>query len=142
VPVYILAAVVVLGGALFFYLRSAHKPAQDVPLTPEAKAYVRNLKLEGVTMTASESYFKQVLVEIEGTIGNAGDRNLQTVEIYCIFYDNYGQMVLRKRVPIVSQRMGGLRLGDSKRFRLPFDEVPDSWNHVMPQLVIAGVRFS
>ena len=117
-----------------------HAPA-DVPLTPEAKAYVKNLKLSDVDMKANESYLNQMVVEINGKIGNTGDRALDTVEIYCIFYDSYGQMVLRSRVPIVSPRMGGLKPGETKSFRLPFDEIPESWNQAMPQLVIAGVKF-
>ena len=44
---------------------------------------------------------------------------------------------LRQRVPIVNAQMGGLRPGETKQFRLPFDTVPESWNNVMPQLVIA-----
>jgi hypothetical protein len=141
-PIYVIAAVVVLGGALFVYLQFfSSRPAPDVPLTPEAKEYVRNLQLSEVDMKATESYLKQRIVEIEGKIGNTGDRPLELVELYCVFYDGYGQLVLRKRVPIVSRRMGGLKPGETKSFRLPFDEVPDSWNKKMPQLVIAGVKF-
>ena len=136
----IAGALVAVGAALFGYLQysSNQKPA-DIPLTPEAKAYVPNLKLDDVEMKATESYLKQTVVEIEGKIGNAGNRNLQTVEIYCIFKDNYGQLVLRKRVPIVN---GGLKPGETRSFRLPFDEIPESWNQALPQLVIAGVKFS
>ncbi len=142
-PVYIVAAVVVLGGGLFYYLQFvSSRPARDLALTPEAKAYVRNLQLSDVEMKANESYFKQVVVEIDGKIANTGDRNLDMVEIYCIFHDAYGQLVLRKRVPIVSPRMGGLKPGETKSFRLPFDEIPESWNQAMPQLVIAGIKFS
>jgi hypothetical protein len=141
-PIYVVAAVVVLGGAMFAYLERSKPASADLPLTPEAKAYVRSLRLSDVNMKASESYFKQVVVEISGKIGNAGDRDLSVVEIYCVFYDTYGQLVLRKRLPIVSERMGGLKPGETKSFRLPFDEIPESWNHVMPQLVIAGIKFS
>jgi hypothetical protein len=142
-PLYIVLAVAVLGGALFYYLQhTSSRPVNDLPLTPEAKEYVRNLQLSDVDMKANASYFDQVLVEIDGKIGNAGDRNLNTVEIYCIFHDTYGQMVLRKRVEIVSPRMGGLKPGETKSFRLPFDELPESWNHAMPSLVIAGIKFS
>ena len=74
-------------------------------------------------------------------VANAGDRALTIVDINCVFYDGYGQLVLRKRVPIVSERMGGLKPGETKSFRLPFDEIPESWNQAMPQLVIAGVKF-
>jgi len=92
-------------------------------------------------MKATESYLKQRIIEIEGKIGNAGDKPLDVVEIYCSFYDAYGQLVFRPRVPIVNPRMGGLKPGETKSFRLPFDEVPDSWNKQMPQLVIAGIKF-
>ena len=47
--------------------------------------------------------------------------------INCIFHDAYDQLILRKRVPIVSTKMGGLKPGETKSFRLAFDEIPDSW---------------
>ena len=34
------------------------------------------------------------------------------------------------------QKMGGLKPGEEKSFRLPFDTVPESWNQSMPGLVI------
>jgi hypothetical protein len=142
-PLYILGAVVVLGGALFYYLQFvSNRPLPELPLTPEAKAYVHNLKLDDVNIKASESYFKQVVIEIEGKVANSGDRSVSVVDIYCVFYDNYGQLVLRRRVPIVSKKMGGLNPGETKPFRLPFDDLPESWNHAMPRLVIAGIKFS
>jgi len=67
---------------------------------------------------------------------------VELVEIYCMFHDSYGQLVLRQRVPIVSPRMDGLKPGETKSFRLPFDELPQSWNRAMPSLVIAGIRFT
>jgi hypothetical protein len=84
---------------------------------------------------------KQAVVEITGKIGNNGGRNLKEVEINCVFYDPYGQLVLRKRVPIVGQKMGGLAPGEIKNFRLAFDDIPDSWNQALPQLVIAQIDF-
>jgi hypothetical protein len=140
-PLIVIGAIALLGSALFYYLQVWKAPDPNFPLTPEAKAYTRSLQLSDVAMKASESYFKQVVVEIDGKIANAGDRELTVVDIYCVFYDSYGQLVLRKRVPIVNQRMGGLKPGESKSFRLPFDELPESWNHSMPQLVIAGIKF-
>jgi hypothetical protein len=142
VPVYVAGACAALALLVFLYMQYAakHVPV-DAPLTPEAKAYVKNLRLGDVEIKANKSYLNQMVVEIDGKIGNAGDRALDTVEIYCVFYDSYGQLVLRSRVPIVSPRMGGLKPGETKTFRLPFDEIPESWNQQMPQLVIAGVKF-
>jgi hypothetical protein len=142
VPVYVAGALAILGLGIFLYMQYVARHAQaDAPLTPEAKAYVKNLQLSDVDIKANKSYLNLMIVEINGKIANAGDRPLDTVEIYCIFYDSYGQMVLRSRVPIVSPRMGGLKPGETKSFRLPFDEIPESWNQAMPQLVIAGVKF-
>jgi len=144
-PVYILGILLIIGGSLFvYYVEFA--PARSVaeaPLTPEAKAYaVGSLKLDDVSMKATKNYFGQMVLEIQGSIANVGDRNLDTVEIYCGFFDPYGQMAKRERVAIVSPRMGGLKPGESKMFRLPFDQLPESWDQKMPKLVIASVKFS
>jgi hypothetical protein len=143
VPVYVAAGIAVLGLAVFAYLEyGPSRPAAQLPLSPEGKAYVKNLALSDISMKATGSFANQTLVEIEGKIGNTGDRSIDVIEIYCVFYDTYGQMVFRPRVPIVSARMGGLKPGQTKSFRLPFDEIPDSWNQALPVLVIAGVKFS
>jgi hypothetical protein len=92
-------------------------------------------------MTAHESYLKQSVVEITGNIQNTGDRVLEVVEINCVFYDPYGQVVLRERVPIVSRKMGRLAPGETKPFRLAFDSVPEAWNQAMPTMVIARIDF-
>jgi hypothetical protein len=140
---YVLAILFVLGGAAGWYLNRGSTAAQSDPLTPEGKAYVENLRLSDVGMKATESYVGQTIVEIEGKIGNVGTRSLDQVEVYCIFYDSYGQLVLRKRLAIVASNKGGpLQPGGSRAFRLPFDDLPPSWNNAMPHLVIASVKFS
>ena len=140
---YVAAVVALLAAAGWGYMRYLDRHGNgDIPLTAEARAYTRNLQLSDVEMKASENYFQQAVVEIEGKIANTGDRPLDTVEIFCVFRDPYGQLVLRRRLAIVSPRMGGLKPGETKSFRLPFDDLPASWNQAMPQLVIASVKFS
>jgi hypothetical protein len=139
---YVIAMVLLLGLGIWGYTQYIDRHNNsDLPLTPEAKAYTRNLQLSDVEMKASENYFQQTVVEIAGKIANVGDRPLDTVEIYCVFRDGYGQLVLRRRLAIVTHG-SGLRPGETKSFRLPFDDLPQSWNQAMPQLVIAGVKFS
>jgi hypothetical protein len=137
--------VLVLGLAGFWYLdrTSRQPPAPPPPLTEEARAYVREqkLKLSEVGLRAHENYMQQSVVEITGNIGNAGERTLKTVELNCVFYDAYGLVVLRERVPIVSAKIGSLAPGETKPFRLPFDNIPEAWNQAMPQLVIARITF-
>ncbi len=139
----VIAAVVVAGIAAFLYLdRMSRVPPPKPVLTGDAKAYVRNLRLSDVGMEKHESYLKQSVVEITGKIGNDGDRVLKIVEVNCVFYDSYGQVVLRETAPIVSAKMGNLAPGEIKNFRLAFDNIPESWNQSMPQLVIAQIVFS
>ncbi len=139
----VVGLLILLGGAAFWLLQ--HQPpatAAKPVLTGDARAYVRNLKLSEVEMKAHESYFKQSVVEITGKIGNEGNRVLKLVEINCVFSDPYGQVVLRERVRIVGQKTNGLAPGETKSFRLAFDNIPESWNQMLPQLVIAQIVFA
>jgi hypothetical protein len=137
------AALAAVGLAGLWYLGRPTPPKELAALTGPAKAYVRGgLKLGNVDMQAHESYMKQSIVEITGNLGNTGDRVLKTVEINCVFYDPYGQVVLRERVAIVNRKTGALAPGETKAFRMAFDNVPESWNQSMPQMVIAAIDFS
>ncbi|HEV2446180.1 MAG TPA: FxLYD domain-containing protein [Candidatus Sulfopaludibacter sp.] len=137
--------VLLLGVAGFLYLnyKAKQPPPELPPLTGDARDYVRagHLPISEVQMSAHESYLKQQVVEITGKIGNTGNRVIDTAEIYCVFYDGYGQVILRERLPIVSRKMGRLAPGEVKDFRLPFDSIPESWNQALPQIVIARIEF-
>jgi hypothetical protein len=143
-PAILVAAVLlmVLGGAAFWYYQwqSAH-PAQPAALTAEGKAYTRNLGLSEVEMKAAEAFSGHEVVEIVGKVQNNGDRPVAVVEVMCVFYDPYGQVLSRERVSIVRKRSGGLKPGEKKAFRLPFDNVPAGWNQTLPSLVIANIEF-
>jgi hypothetical protein len=145
-----LAAIVILlvvaaGAAGFWHLNrlAQREPLAPPPLTGVARAYIHNgfLRITDSDMQAHASLAGQQLVEITGRIGNTGDRVLRSVAIVCIFYDPYGQRILRERVAIVSRKMGKLGPGETKPFRLAFDNVPDDWNQTMPQMVIAAIDF-
>ena len=62
-------------------------------------------------MKATGSYASQMLVEIQGNIANTGDRAVDVVEIYCVFYDPNGQLIYKPRVPIVSAKNGRSQAG-------------------------------
>ena len=141
-PVIIFVALVAIGGGGFYYfMRYVDTTPPKPVLTGEAKAYVRNLRLADVEMKATESYLGQEVVEITGKITNAGERPLKRVDLNCVFYDPYGQVVLRQMVSIVRAGSSELAPGGTRDFRLPFDDLPQSWNKTMPQLVIAQIHF-
>jgi len=138
----LLAALAALFAGAIWFLHTPPPPQDVTALTAQAKAYVRHLDLSDVRMKATETYLKQTVTEIEGNIQNKGDRPLHSVEIMCVFYDAYGQMVLRERVAIVKASSTPLGPGETRTFRLPFDNIPESWNNQMPSLVIAAITFA
>jgi hypothetical protein len=145
-----LALVAGVAGVLWLNHAASQPPPPPPPLTGAAKAYLPYLKFvsadgktpESPKMEAHESYLKQSVVEITGNIQNTGNRVLETVEINWVFQDPYGHVVLRERAPIVSKKMGKLAPGETKPFRVAFDNVPEAWNQAMPQMVIAGIGFA
>lgn len=139
IGLYTLVLALVIAGGLLWYVNRPKPAEATVPLSADAKAYVHNLQLSGVAMKATESYVGQTVTEIEGKIANNGDRTVRHAEVTCIFYNSYGEVILRERVPIV---VTGLKPGETRAFRLPFDDIPGSWNNQMPQLVIARIEFA
>jgi hypothetical protein len=141
-PVVVGALVVVaLIAGMIYLTKPAPKPTES-GASAEAKAYLPNLELSGVTMKAAENFMKQQVVEIEGSIANKGPRPLQSVDIYCHFYGVDGREVYQERVPIVKSKGAPLRPGEVRRFRLPFDTLPDGWNQALPRMVIAQITFT
>lgn len=142
VPVMLVAAIAIAVGGVVWYLERGPAPEAKGPvLTADAKSYVKHLKLSDVAMKKTDAAMNISVVEIVGKIQNAGDRPLKSVLLNCIFYDPYGQVVLKDRVEIVRVKTGGIQPGETKPFRLPFDTLPASWNQDMPQLVIAEIVF-
>jgi hypothetical protein len=136
-----LAGILILG--VFGWLTFGPGPAPPPPpvLTAEAKQYLGNLALSNVHMQAAESYVQARLVEILGDITNNGTRKVKVVEVTCVFHDYAGAIVARERALVVGGRSGSLAPGETKPFRLPFDNIPDTWNQVLPSLVIAQIQF-
>ena len=139
---YVVAVLLALGGAGFIWMTRQGVPEKTAPVaTAEAKAYAKFLKLSHTEMKATESYVGAAVVEILGEVTNTGDRELKQVDLTCIFYDPYNQIVLREPASIVRTKTGGLKPGETKPFRLPFDNIPDGWNQRMPQLVMGQIIF-
>ena len=140
VPIVVIAALLpVVGGIIWYLERTPRAPAEKPTLTSEAKLYTRNLKLSNVEMKATANYVGATVTEILGQITNTGNRAIELVELNCVFYDPNGLIVWRERVPIVRRR---LNPGETRTFRLPFENIPQGWNQAMPQLVIANIAFA
>lgn len=134
--------ILILGA--FSWLTFGPKPPPPPPpvLTEEAKRYLGNLALSDVHMQASESMVNQRVVEILGNIANNGNKVVKLAEVTCIFRDYSATEVKRERVTIVGAAGTVLAPGASKPFRLAFDDIPETWNQMLPTLVIAQIQFA
>ena len=118
----------------------AGPPVEQVVLTDEARAYLTGLDLGDVEMQATDNALGQTVVEITGTISNVGDKPVRSIRLNCVFFDVYGVEIHRVLSTIVRSSQG-LEPGAAEPFRLPFDDIPDGWNQVLPSLYIAEIVF-
>jgi hypothetical protein len=141
IPIIIGAVALAVLVTAYFYLRSGPPKPDNSPASAESKAYVKNLDLSDVSMKAAENFMQQRVVEIEGKITNKGNRTLDSVDVYCIFYGVDGREVHREKVPIVRATAKPFTPQQTRDFRLPFDTLPADWNQAMPRLAVAQIKF-
>ena len=139
--ILLVVGVLALAVAGIFVLLPKPAPPAEPVLTQEARQYLPNLELSDVDMKASDSVIALSLTEITGKIANHGNRTAGLIEVNCVFHDPSGQVIKRERVAIVGKRTGPLAPGGIKSFHLNFDNIPDTWNQVLPTLVIAQIQF-
>ncbi len=86
---------------------------------------------------------KQKVVEIEGKLGNGGDRELRSDRglLSCSTVID-GPEIHRERVPVLNGKGASVATRRKPRLPFPFDTLPEGWNQVMPRLVIAGIGFA
>ena len=139
----LIALGLLLGIAVFGYLEwkgRSDLPVEQVVLTDEARGYLTSLDLSEVEMGATDNALGQTLVEITGTIRNIGDRPVRSIRLNCVFFDVYG-IELHRVLSTIVRSSEGLEPGGEQPFRLPFDDIPDGWNQVLPSLYVAEIVF-
>ncbi len=134
--------VLLIAGAVYLSRPAPPPVAANGPASAEAKAYLPYLALSDVGMDATDNFMQQRVVEIHGKITNKGPRQLESVEVYCVFYGVDGREIYRERQAIVTPKGGPLGPNQTRPFRLPFDTLPDGWNQTLPHLVIASIHFA
>ena len=139
----VIAAVLAVAIAAFAYLQwkaGADRPSEQVVLTAAARDYLPNLDLAGVEMSAKDNALGHTLVEITGKISNRGDRQVRGIRLNCVFFDVYG-IELHRTLSTIVHASDGLAPTEERDFRLAFDDIPEGWNQVLPNLYVAEIVF-
>jgi hypothetical protein len=142
VPILLGALAVAIAGSAVVYLQSTSAQTTEVVLTEAATAYLPNLDLNNVEMEANEDSLGLTLLQVTGDIANLGDTSVTIVEANCIFRDVNGLEIERQRSTFVNRRTGPLDPGETQDFRMAFDDPPDGWNQILPDLFIAQIQFN
>ncbi len=140
VVIGVIAVLAVAAGAAYLTYGPKPGPPPPIVLTQEAKDYLPNLKLSDVGLQAAESYINSSLVEVLGKVTNNGARTVKLVQVNCVFRNVYRRPIYREIATVVG-KFGPLKPGETKPFRLAFENPPQGWNQDMPDLVIAQIQF-
>jgi hypothetical protein len=141
----IVVGIVVVGivvGILALLLRTEQKkPAAPPP-------YAANLKFSDLKASAAQNFVGATVSYLDGSISNTGNQTLIHAVVQVTFKDELGQTAQREELPIHVLRTGGpydeavdltlspLAPGESKPFRLTFENISAQWNHAYPELQI------
>jgi len=145
----ILVGIVFVGivvGILAMILRSEQKKPAPPP------AYAASLKFSDLKTSAAQNFVGATVSYIDGAITNTGDKTVIHAVVQITFKDDMGQTAQREELPIRVLRTGGpydeavdlnlspLAPGQSKPFRLTFENISAQWNHVYPDLQVTQVK--
>ena len=141
-----IAVVAVIVGILALILRSEQKkPA-------EPSAYAANLKFSDLKASAAQNFAGATVSYVDGVITNTGNQTVIHATVQVTFKDDMGQTAQREELPIHVLRIGGpydeavdlnlspLAPGQSKPFRLTFENISNQWNHAYPDMQVKQVN--
>jgi len=143
IGVFIVAVVV---GILVLAFRGEQKK----PVPPPA--YAASLKFSDLKASAAQNFVGATVSYLDGTVTNTGDKTVIHAVVQITFKDDMGQTAQREELPIHVLRTGGpydeavdlnmspLQPGQSKPFRLTFENISAQWNHAYPEMRITQVN--
>jgi len=130
----------VLAGLYFVIQRQSQPEAPPAP-SPEAEAYLENLAVADLHMSAEENFLQQQVTYLDGRLTNQGDRTIRQLRLRLYFRDTLNQVVLRVDRDVIGAASAPLAAGESRVFRLQFDNIPQSWNRQVPQFQLVAMEF-
>jgi hypothetical protein len=143
VAVAIVMGLAILAAVLF---RSQPKSAPGPP-----PAYVANVKISDLKMSAAENFIGATVSYIDGTMTNSGNKTVTRAVVEVVFKDDIGQLAQREEVPLRVLKTSGpypdavdlaqspLAPGQSQPFRLTFESISAQWNHAYPEIRVTDV---
>ena len=102
--------------------------------------YATRISFSNFRLSARENMVGQTVYYVAGEVSNGGDRTITLLEVNVSFRDDLSHVVLRERTRVISPGHVPLGPGESRQFRMGFEEIPDTWNRVSPDLEITRLE--
>lgn len=140
---------IVMVGIVVAVLALIFRTEQKKPALPPA--YAANLKFSDLKTSAAQNFVGATVSYLDGSITNTGDKTVTHAVVQVTFKDELGQTAQREELPMRVLRTGGaydeavdlslspLAPGESKPFRLTFENISAQWNHAYPDLQVMQV---
>jgi Protein of unknown function (DUF2393)/Protein of unknown function (DUF3426) len=117
------------------------RPAVRPPLSAEAQAYLKQIAVTDVHMSAAETGLGSSVTYLDARITNNGTHVLREVDVDLVFVDMVNQVVLKRTVHPMTTTAPPLQPGSSRPFRVTFDYMPAAWNQSPPVVAVTYVSF-
>jgi len=152
---WIIAGIIVLLILGIFLARSHHSaPANSAGAGPaQPDPYAANLALSNLQMSEASSVAGGKSIYLDGSIANHGNRTVSGITVQVAFHDFTGQFARNEAMPlnlirthqpyIDTQPVSAAPIapGETREFRLIFDNVPENWNQNYPDIRVIEVKF-
>ncbi len=102
--------------------------------------YATRISFSNFRLSARENMVGQTVYYVAGEVSNGGDRTITLLEVSVSFRDSRGEAVLLERNAVIRPGFVPLDPGQSRQFRMGFEEIPSSWNRVAPNLEITRLE--
>lgn len=125
-----------------FFLMPPPESTLAPPPSQEDMAYVGQLQLSDLHLSAEKNFLGQQVVYLDGKITNRGNKTVRQLKVRLFFRDYYSQVILQEDQPVLGETSAPFAPSQTRDFQLRFDRIPDSWNQQIPQfqLVSIGVQ--
>jgi len=147
------AAAIVLAiaaGVFLIYEHGKHTPTVT-PSSAPTDPYAANLVISRLAMSEAGNLAGGKSTYLDGQIANSGSKTVSAITVQVLFHDpahevawNQTQplMLIRTRDPYIDVQpvsAAPLKPGDTRDFRLIFDNVPEDWDGAYPEIRIIKV---
>ena len=140
-----IAIVAILVGAVMLYTKYSAPAGTEVerplPMGPEETGYATQIHFLDPKMSRAANFLNQEVTYVFCTVQNAGNRQVQQIEITLEFHDPFNQVVLRDRQRLFLPTAPPFMPGQQRDVQVPYEHVSAEWNNVFPTIKVTGLSF-